>query len=487
MDSSLRALVVDDDVAVRFTVRSILERCGFKVDEAGDGEEGLAMVTRGAKDGGYQLVVTDIHMPRMDGLELLKAIQQFPAPRPKVIVVTAHGTERQTVDAIKSGAFDYFKKPFEVEEVMAVVRRAAESVALSAEVERLSGELSLSRSLIFTSPAMSRLAVLVHRIAPRDVNVLLTGESGTGKERVSEALVMASQRANKSYVRFNCAALTAELAEAELFGHAKGAFTGAVKARAGLFREAHGGTILLDEIGELPLSLQAKLLRVLQEGEVRPVGEDQPVKIDVRIIAATHRDLLQMAAEGKFREDLYYRLKVVHLQIPPLRERPEDVPMLARHYLAEYSRRFGVGPFALTPPLLDRIMAYHWPGNVRELQNAMESIVALSSDNELDLELLPKAKGASSSSPASATPSALTQAAPVLVEPPTSAATGEPIVADLKARMDAYERGIIMNTLDQVRGNRSQAARVLGVNRATLHGKLRKYGITDADDEATDD
>ena len=230
MEPALRALVVDDDVAIRFTVKTILERCGFSADEAADGAEGLARV----KAGEYQLVVTDIHMPKMDGIELLEGDSDAAhATRPKVIVVTAHGTERQTVDAIKSGAFDYFKKPFEVEEVMAVVRRAAESVTLAAEVERLSGELHLARSLIFQSAAMSRLAVLVQRIAPRDVNVLLTGESGTGKERVAEALVSASQRAKKPYVRFNCAALTAELAEAELFGHAKGAFTGAVKTRIG--------------------------------------------------------------------------------------------------------------------------------------------------------------------------------------------------------------------------------------------------------------
>jgi two-component system response regulator HydG len=468
----LRALVVDDDSTVRYTVRGILEHTGLQVDEAADGQEGLEKVDAGD----YQVVVSDIQMPRMSGLDLLKKIKERPLPQPKVIVITAHGSERHAVEAIRAGAFDYFKKPFELEEMMAVVRRATESVHLNAEVERLSGELNLSRSLIFQSAEMSKLAVLVQRIAPRDVTVLLTGESGTGKERVAEALVQASGRANKPFLRFNCAALTAELAEAELFGHTKGAFTGAVKARPGLFREADGGTLMLDEIGELPAAIQAKLLRVLQEGEVRPVGEDHAVKVDVRIIAATHRDLMQMSVEGKFREDLYYRLKVVHLRIPPLRERPEDIPLLARHFLAEFSRRFGVGPYKLTPSLLERLNAYQWPGNVRELENALESVVALSQGNELDLSLLPSVPAAKTE----ASPSATTASAA------TTATAGDTTHADLKARMDAYERGIIVAALEEARGNRSLAARNLGINRATLHGKLRKYGLSDSDTDLDD-
>jgi two-component system response regulator HydG len=455
---------------VRFTVRGILEHAKLQVEEAEDGVEGLEKV----ESGGFDLVVSDVQMPRMDGLEMLKKIQLRPAP-PKVIVITARGSERIAVDAIKAGAFDYFKKPFAVEEMMAVVSRATESVRLNAEVERLSGELALARSLIFASPAMSKLAVLVQRVASRDVTVLLNGESGTGKERVADALVSASGRANKPFLRFNCAALTAELAEAELFGHTKGAFTGAVKARPGLFREADGGTILLDEIGELPATIQAKLLRVLQEGEVRPVGEDQAVKVDVRIIAATHRDLMQMAREGKFREDLYYRLKVVHLRVPPLRERPEDIPLLARHFLTEFSRRFGAGPFKLTPLLLERLNAYLWPGNVRELENAIESLVALSHGSELDLTLLPE--------PPKPKPAGETATTETTATTATTAAGAEPapIQIDLKARVDAYERGLIVAALEAARGNRTNAARNLGINRATLHGKLRKYGLGDSD------
>jgi two-component system, NtrC family, response regulator HydG len=280
--------------------------------------------------------------------------------------------------------------------------------------------------------------------------VLITGESGTGKERVAEALVRASGRSARTFVRFNCAALTPELAEAELFGHTRGAFTGAVKARAGLFREADGGTLLLDEIGELDPATQAKLLRVLQEGEVRPVGEDRAHRINVRILAATHRDLGQQVAAGRFREDLYYRLKVVNLHVPPLRERPEDLPALAHHFLARFAVQFGTPPVAVTPELRARLEAWTWPGNVRELSNALESAVALSQDGTLDLSLLP--------------------GAPAPAEAPAR--------AGLKERVEAYERGLIVAALDEAKGNRSEAARLLDIGRATLHDKLHKHRLS---------
>ena len=348
-----RVLVVDDDAGVRYTLREILETAGHPVDEAEDGVVALEKV----ETGDFPLVITDLRMPRLDGLALTKRLAARPHP-PRTILITAHGSERHAVEAMKAGAYDYLKKPFDTDELLAVVGRAAEATALAAENERLAGELVLSRSLVFASPAMGRLAVRGARVAPRDVTVLITGESGTGKERVAEAIVDASRRAARPFVRFNCAALTPELAEAELFGHARGAFTGAVKPRTGLFREADGGTILLDEVGELHPSAQAKLLRVLQEGEVRPVGEDRPLHVDVRVIAATHRDLAARAAAGEFREDLYYRLKVVHLAVPPLRDRPEDLPVLARHFLSRYAERFGVGPLRFADEHLARLAAY---------------------------------------------------------------------------------------------------------------------------------
>jgi two-component system response regulator HydG len=466
--ASPRVLVVDDDAGVRYTLRETLATLpGVAVDEAADGELALKRLAEHPAD----LVITDLRMPKMDGLELVRRLRQLPHP-PRVIVITAHGSERFAVEAMKAGAYDYFRKPFDVDELLAVVGRALETVRLRRDNERLAGELNLSRSMVFASEAMSRLAQLVQRAGPRDVTVLITGESGTGKERVAEALVRASPRASKPYLRFNCAALTAELAEAELFGHARGAFTGAHRDRQGLFREADGGTLLLDEVGELALPLQAKLLRVLQEGEVRPVGEDRAAKVDVRIIAATHRDLRKLAAEGRFREDLYYRLNVVHLRVPSLRERPEDIPVLARMFLDRFGDRFHTGPLKVPPGFFERLLACPWPGNVRELENTLESLVALSSDGELDLGVLP--------GPEAATPTAVPGAVqPAALEPGRAEADSGAGVG-LKERVEAYERGLILDALRLSGGNRSEAARRLGIGRATLHDKLRKYGLDEA-------
>jgi two-component system, NtrC family, response regulator HydG len=460
----LRALVVDDDASVRVVVVKLLARVGLDSTEAEDGLQAFELLTANE----FQLVITDINMPRMDGLTLLRKIRELPEPQPKVVLITAQGSEQHAIAAVRGGAYDYVKKPFEIEDLMVVARRATESIRLGAEVERLESEVSFGRSLVFTSPAMSRLAVLVQRIGPRDVTVLITGESGTGKEHIAEALVAASKRADRPFIRFNCAALTAELADAELFGHARGAFTGAVKSRPGLFVEANGGTVLLDEIGELPLPIQAKLLRVLQEGEVRPVGEEQSVQVDIRILAATHRDLVQMAAQGKFREDLYYRLKVVHLEVPPLRERADDIPLLARHFLRDCARRFGVGPFKITPTLLDRLNRYAWPGNVRELQNAIESAVALSARSELDVSLFPEP--------------GQRQATDASSEAWRAALAG----SDLKQRVECFERTLIVDALEAAKGNRSLAARALGVNRVTMIGKMIKYGLSSSDTSLDD-
>ncbi len=438
----MRVLVVDDDPGVRYTLREILSSAGLAVEEAGDGEEALARFDAAP----VPLVIADLRMPRMDGMELLRRLLSR-QPAPRVVLVTAHGSERQAAEAVRAGAWDYFRKPFDNDELLAVVRRAAEAARLSDENATLQGELALSGELVFASEPMRRLAALVARVGPRDVTVLITGESGTGKERVAEALWRASGRAARPFVRFNCGALVAELAEAELFGHARGAFTGASRARPGLFGEADGGTLLLDEVGELAPGLQVKLLRALQEGAVRSVGEERERKVDVRVIASTHRDLKEMVDRGAFREDLYYRLRVVELRIPPLRERPEDVPVLAAHFLRRFAARFGMPVEAPGQALLDRLRAHAWPGNVRELENALESLVALSPDGALDLSLLP--------GPAA----------------PAAAPLG------LKQRVEAYERGLVAEALRAAAGNRTEAARALGISRVTLHDKLNKYGL----------
>ncbi len=438
----MRVLVVDDDPGVRYTLREILSSAGLMVEEAADGEEGLARFDAAP----FPLVIADLRMPRMDGMELLRRLLTR-QPAPRVVLVTAHGSERQAAEAVRAGAWDYFRKPFDNDELLAVVRRAAEAARLSDENATLQGELALSGELVFDSEPMRRLAALVARVAPRDVTVLVTGESGTGKERVAEALWRASGRAARPFVRFNCGALVAELAEAELFGHVRGAFTGASRSRPGLFGEADGGTLLLDEIGELASGLQVKLLRALQEGAVRAVGEERERKVDVRVIASTHRDLKEMVDRGAFREDLYYRLRVVELRIPPLRERPEDIPVLAAHFLRRFAGRFGMPLAAPDQPLLDRLRVHAWPGNVRELENALESLVALSPDGALDLSLLP--------GPAA----------------PAAAPLG------LRQRVEAYERGLVAEALRAAGGNRTEAARALGISRVTLHDKLNKYGL----------
>jgi two-component system response regulator HydG len=435
-------LVVDDDPGVRYTLRELLEEAEMQVAEAGDGREALDWLAEQHAD----LVISDLAMPGLDGMGLLRELAAMPGA-PRVIVITAHGSERAAVEAMKLGAFDYFAKPFDIDAIMQVIERAVASVRQERENEQLRAELHLARHMVFASDAMRRLALLVQRAGPRDVTVLISGPSGTGKELLAEALVAASGRAERPFVRFNCAALPRELAEAELFGHARGAFTGAQRERRGLFREADGGSLLLDEVGELEPSTQGKLLRVLQQGRVRPLGADREVAIDVRLIAATNRDLAAEVAAGRFREDLYYRLDVVQLHLPPLAERPDDVAPLIDHFLRRYAERFGLDAPSLAPELRQRLLGTAYPGNVRELENRIERLVALSPDGQLDARALDSG----------------------------SADPGEQL--GLKQRVEAFERGLIVAELRRCNNNRSETARRLGIGRVTLLDKLRKYGI----------
>ena len=345
---------------------------------------------------------------------------------------------------------DYFAKPFNETELLAVVHRSMRTAALSRRVQSLEAARSLRRTMVFASEAMHRVAELVHRIAPRDVSVLITGESGTGKELVARALVGASPRAAKPWVPFNCAALSKDLAEAELFGHAKGAFTGASSARPGFFREAHGGTLFLDEVGELDPGVQASLLRVLQERRVRPVGTSRAMDIDVRILAATNRDL---AGDPGFRDDLYYRLNVVEIRLPPLRQRREDIIPLARAFAASAADHFGLGVVQLSPALERRLQQDDWPGNVRQLKHHMQRLVALAHGDVIGLEDDRLARGG---------------------QPDTSVQPG----TGLKAQVASFEAKLLTEMLRDTGGNRSEAARKLQVSRMTLVTKLKKYGIS---------
>ncbi|HVK86860.1 MAG TPA: sigma 54-interacting transcriptional regulator [Kofleriaceae bacterium] len=428
-------LLVDDEPGVLFTLREVLADRGHRVLTARSGAEALNQLDEA------DAVLTDLSMPGMTGLELMAQIVQRDPALP-VVLLTAHGSERVAVAAMKQGAYHYLAKPFDIDEVAVVLERALEARRLRVDNRRLAAEQTLGRRIIGASKPMRRLLEATSRVAGRDVTVLVRGETGTGKEFVAELLHAQSSRSLKPLVRFNCAALPAELADAELFGHVKGAFTGATATRQGFFAQADGGTLILDEIGELPLAVQAKLLRVLQEGEIQPVGSGRIEKVNVRVVASTNRDLLAEAKAGTFREDLYYRLAVVELVVPPLRDRKDDIPALAVEFARRYGERFGLGHVTLESPLVDSLARADWPGNVRQLENTIARLAALSSGGIIGLADL---QSASSGSDASNTLSAASQDAMTAMdhgdvdEPPATDARNGP---SLKEQVEAFERGL---------------------------------------------
>jgi two-component system response regulator AtoC len=377
-----------------------------------------------------------------------------------VILLTAHGSERLAVRAMKSGAYEYVPKPFDVDEMALALERALEARLLRQRNRQLSAEHAIGRRVVCESAPMRHLLDATTRVAGKEITVLVRGETGTGKELVGSLLHAQSRRAEGPLVRFNCSAIPAELAEAELFGHSRGAFTGATQARPGFFAEANHGTLVLDEVGELPLAVQAKLLRALQDGEIQPVGSGRVEKVDVRIVACTNRDLTVEVREGRFREDLYYRLAVVELVVPPLRDRREDVPALAHEFALRYGERFGVEAVRLSPALVERLAAADWPGNVRQLENVVARMVAMSGGGEIGPEAF---QGTGSPEPAPARPA----------EDP---AAGDG-ARTLREQIDALERSVIARTMTAVHGNQSEAARRLGISRNTLTERLRRYEI----------
>src|SRR5437016_3471427 len=374
-----RVLVVDDDSGMLASLRGLFRSRGQEALVARSGQEALDQLA------GVDAVVTDFAMPGMDGVQLVQAIHDRDESLP-VILLTAHGSERVAVQAMKSGAYDYLTKPFDAEEFSVVVDRALEARTLRVQNRRLTAEKALGHSIVGDGPAMRQLLETISRLAPKDITVLIRGETGTGKELIASLMHAQSHRSARALVRFNCAAIPGDLAEAELFGHVRGAFTGASQARRGFFSQADGGTLVLDEIGELPLPVQAKLLRALQEGEIQPVGAGKVERVDVRVVACTNRDLAEEARAGRFREDLYYRLAVVDLVVPPLREHREDIPALAAEFARRYAERFGMQDVRFQPELLDSLQRLEWPGNVRQLENAVARIVALSTGGEIRSE-----------------------------------------------------------------------------------------------------
>jgi two-component system response regulator AtoC len=449
-----RVLVVDDDASLRFTLEAVLSDAGFVVEACESGAAGLA----GFEARGADVVLTDLAMPGMDGMQVLERLRASD-PSVPVLMLTAHGSERVAVAAIKSGAFDYIPKPFDPDELVLAVRRAADWRSLRLQNARLRTEAALGRTIVADSPAMKRVMDVVARVAPKDVTVLLTGESGAGKDVVATVLHAHSRRADKPLIRFNAAAIPSELAEAELFGHTKGAFTGAQTARQGYFQQAHKGSLFIDEIGELAPAIQAKVLRALQSGEVQQVG-GRPEIIDARLIAATNRDLAVDVKAGKFREDLFYRLNVVPIRVPPLRERPEDVEPLVRTFVRQYAERYGMGGVEVEPGLVEALRSASWPGNVRELENTVARLLALAPDERITLALWRSLSEGPSSAGAHVTAG-------------RDPGPGHP----LRGRVEAFERSLIAEAFDAAGHNQSETARRLGISRPALIEKLHKYGL----------
>ena len=446
-------LIVDDEPAVLFTLRELLEERGVSVRSASDGAQAAALIESGALDD-VDLVLTDYAMPQLDGLALLARLRGY-RPELPVVLLTARGGERLAARAIKEGAFDYLPKPFDIDELEAVVTRALELSELRAQARRAAAQTVLGKPFVGSAPAFRAVVDRALRIAKRDVPVVVRGETGTGKELLAALLHSASARAHGPFIRFNCAAIASELAESELFGHVRGAFTGATSNHRGFFAAADGGTLVLDEIGELPLHLQPKLLRALQSGEIQPVGSGQVQRVDVRVVACTHRDLLADAGAGRFREDLYYRLAVVELTMPALRDRVEDIELLAQAFAQSAAERFGVDGVTLAPDLLLALQKRRYPGNVRELENMITRLVALSESPTLDAALL------------HALDSGTSHGAPRL------ATTGS-----FREQVERLERSLLSQALEAAAGNQSEAARALGLSRVTFLDKLKRHDLS---------
>jgi two-component system nitrogen regulation response regulator GlnG len=465
-----RVLVADDEPSIRFVLRETLEEEGCEVVEAEDGSAALEILA----GGGLDLAFLDIRMPGPSGLELLDRVQAMGSDT-AVVIITAQNTFENAVEAMKRGALDYLVKPFGMAEVRALASKALRVRALEDEVHTLRREVARQTvpgdRLVGRSAALLEVFKTIGRVAARDVPVLITGESGTGKELVARAIHAASGCCDGPFVAINTAAIPRDLLESEIFGHERGAFTGAVAARAGRFREASGGTLFLDEIGDMPMELQAKLLRVLQEGEVTPVGGSRPEAVDVRVIAATHRDPDSAVRDGHFREDLLYRLRVVPIHIPPLRDRREDVAVLAEHFVARYGESLAGGPCGLTEAAVERLTRFDWPGNVRELENAIKRALVLSHSDLLgpeEFDFLNDAPATDLDVPT------LTQ----LVRRETEAELDEPEPSELyRDLIERVERPLIEVVLERTEGNQIRAAALLGINRNTLRKKIADLGI----------
>jgi two-component system response regulator PilR (NtrC family) len=455
MSAKARILVVDDERSMQEFLEIFFRSEGYDAITTGDVESALLHL----ESDEFDVIITDIQMPGDSGLDLLRAAQRV-APETVVIMMTAFASTETAIAAMKEGAYDYITKPFKVDEIRIVVEKALEKKLLASENRRLRNELrghKRDRSIVGNSAVMQGVFDFVAQVADTKANVLVSGESGTGKEIVARAIHAGGERRERPFVAVNCGAIPENLLESELFGHVKGAFTGAIQNKAGLFEVAEGGTVFLDEIGELTLALQVKLLRVIQERVFRRVGGTADIRFDARIVAATNRRLEDEVKAGRFREDLYYRLNVIEIPVPPLRERRDDIPLLVQHFIEKYSDELEKPVEGMSDAALARVMEYGFPGNVRELENVIERAVALCREEAIDVGVLPPAvldaRGASA-------------AAPILAED-----------VDLDALMNEYERGLLLEALRQTGGAKKRAAQKLGISFRSFRYRLEKLSI----------
>lgn len=442
-----KILVVDDDKNLLELVKIRLESSEYEVSTALQEEDAIDA----AKGQYFDLAIVDLQLVHRDGISLMEELHLI-LPDMPVIILTAYGTIESAVEAMKKGAYSYLTKPFEHQNLLLHIERALENRRLASEIQRLK-ELLEERydftNMVARSEKMKRVLEMVSQIAKTESTVYINGESGTGKELIAKSIHLASDRKNQSFVAINCAALPETLMESELFGHEKGAFTGAIRSKKGLFVQAHGGTFFLDEIGDMPLSIQSKLLRAIQERQFYPVGSERPVEVDVRLIVATQKDLENHVKQGLFREDLFYRIHVIPIQLPALRDRKEDIPPLVDYFLKKFSRQMKKEVKGLSPQAMQRLMLYDWPGNVRELENAVEYAVAMTQQDLITDDFILQSKGAVSQEP----------------------------LKPLKEAKDAYERSYLIHLLEICEGNVSKAAKLAGKYRADFYDLLRKHSL----------
>jgi len=488
-----RILIADDEINIRRVLEAILRRDGYDVVTAANGEEALAGMSRGV-----HTVITDLKMPGLDGMGLLRRLS-VDFPDVPVVMITAHGSVENAVEAVKLGAFDYVEKPFDQEQIRQIVAKALRTHILARRDARPEDPTARGRfRLVGESTAIAQVYQVVEKVADTPSTVLITGESGTGKELVARALHDNSSRNTGPFIKINCAAIPKTLMESELFGYEKGAFTGAVGSKPGRFELAHGGSLFLDEIGEIPVEMQVKLLRVLQESEFERVGGIKTIKVDVRLITATNRDLAAEIASGGFRDDLFYRLNVVPIHLPPLRERREDIPLLVNHFIARFNERLKKQVAGIEPEAIERLVSHHWPGNIRELENVIERTILFSEGSLIRTSDLPgefggtppqglaapAAQATEERAPTAATSSG---ALPAVQSPSAAASSSVPQVGEevgslkeaVRAETERVERELIQRALDETAGNVTQAARKLQISRKSLQTKMKEFGLRD--------